>query len=255
MQVKTILNRIQKQRGFVYGAVHLEEQISGLALTIAIAPHGRNRPRCSGCGRRGGVYDRLAPRRFEFVPLWGIPVFLIYSMRRVSCPTLRRSGRVGPLGRRQVESKTTNQLRVVPGDLGQAFELDRDEAQVFRTSWGDQVFRSVETRRGLGSPSHAELFRHSKRSGSTKSSGNSEQTYLTLVYQIDVSCAAADLGRRETDREDADRVFSTGWVTIESPGLRFVCSDMWKPYLNVDSMGRSSSITLLFSIVSTSSLT
>ena len=53
MQVKTILNRIQKQRGFVYGAVHLEEQISGLALTIAIAPHGRNRPRCSGCGRRG----------------------------------------------------------------------------------------------------------------------------------------------------------------------------------------------------------
>src|SRR5439155_20300751 len=55
MQIKTILNRIQKQRGFVYGTIQLEEQIGGLALTIAVAPHRRNRPQCSGCGRRGGV--------------------------------------------------------------------------------------------------------------------------------------------------------------------------------------------------------
>ena len=41
MQIKTILNRIQKQRGFVYGAIQLEEQIRGLALTIEIAPHRR----------------------------------------------------------------------------------------------------------------------------------------------------------------------------------------------------------------------
>ena len=35
MQIKTILNRIQKQRGFVYGDVRLEEeQIGGLTLTI-----------------------------------------------------------------------------------------------------------------------------------------------------------------------------------------------------------------------------
>jgi transposase len=87
MQVKTILNRIQKQRGFVYGAVQLEEQIGGLAITVAITPHRRNRPQCSGCGQRGGVYDRLAPRRFEFVPLWGLRVFFLYMMRRVACPT------------------------------------------------------------------------------------------------------------------------------------------------------------------------
>jgi hypothetical protein len=35
MQIKTILNRIQKHRGFVYGTVQLEEQIGGLALVIA----------------------------------------------------------------------------------------------------------------------------------------------------------------------------------------------------------------------------
>ena len=36
MQIKTILNRIQKHRGFVYGTVQLDEQIAGLALTIDI---------------------------------------------------------------------------------------------------------------------------------------------------------------------------------------------------------------------------
>ena len=87
IQIKTILNRIQKQRGFVYGTVQLEEQIGGLAVTVDIAPHRRNRPRCAGCGHAGPVYDRLAPRRFEFVPLWGLRVFFLYVMRRVACPT------------------------------------------------------------------------------------------------------------------------------------------------------------------------
>ena len=41
MQVKTILNRIQKQRGFVYGDVRLEDLLDGLALTVDLYPmHG-----------------------------------------------------------------------------------------------------------------------------------------------------------------------------------------------------------------------
>ena len=85
MQVKTILNRIQKHRGFVYGDVRFEEQLDGLALTVDLYPHARNRPQCSGCGDRGPQYDRLAPRRVEFVPLWGLRVFFLYMMRRVAC--------------------------------------------------------------------------------------------------------------------------------------------------------------------------
>ena len=63
MQIKTILNRIQKHRGFVYGDVRLEDQVDGLALTVDLYPHARNRPRCVGCGQQGPQYDRLAPRR------------------------------------------------------------------------------------------------------------------------------------------------------------------------------------------------
>src|SRR5215207_7642237 len=133
MQIKTILNRIQKHRGFVYGTVQLEEQTAGLA------PHRRNRPRCAGCGEAGPVYDRLAPRRFEFVPLWGLRVFFLYMMRRVDC---RRCGvtveRVPWAdGKHQL---TTTYLWFL---AGWAKRLSWQEvARVFRTSW-DQVFRSV----------------------------------------------------------------------------------------------------------------
>ena len=44
MQVKTILNRIQEHRGFVYGEVRLEDQFDGLTLTVDLYPHARNRP-------------------------------------------------------------------------------------------------------------------------------------------------------------------------------------------------------------------
>jgi transposase len=34
-------------------------------------------------------YDQLSERRFEFIPLWGFLVFLLYTVRRVDC---RRCG-------------------------------------------------------------------------------------------------------------------------------------------------------------------
>ena len=158
MQIKTILNRIQKQRGFVYGTVQLEEQIGGLALTVDLAPHRRNRPQCSGCGQRGRVYDRLAPRRFEFVPLWGLRVFFLYTMRRVDCAALWRdaSSRCrGPTG-------STSSRRPTCGfSPTWAKRLSWQEvARVFRTSW-DQVFRSVAMAVAWGRD-HVDLHRHSR---------------------------------------------------------------------------------------------
>ena len=46
MQIKTILNRIQKYRGFVYGPMRLHGQGATLRLEVEIYPHLRNRPRC-----------------------------------------------------------------------------------------------------------------------------------------------------------------------------------------------------------------
>ena len=86
MQLKTILNRVQKFKSFVYGAVRWVEADAVPALEVDIHPRAGSRGRCSGCDRQRAGYDRWSPRRFEFVPLWGIKVFLVYAPRRVDCP-------------------------------------------------------------------------------------------------------------------------------------------------------------------------
>ena len=44
--------------------------------------------RCAQVAANGrpGYDDNAEPRRFDFVPLWLIPVVLVYTMRRVACP-------------------------------------------------------------------------------------------------------------------------------------------------------------------------
>lgn len=68
MQLKTILNRIQKQPGFVYGAIRLAESGGRLQLEVELRPRANRQPRCSQCQRPRPGYDTLAPRRFQFVP-------------------------------------------------------------------------------------------------------------------------------------------------------------------------------------------
>ena len=85
MQLKTILNRVQKFKSFVYGSAQWERIGGETALLVEIYPRRNGRPICSGCGFPGPGYDTLDVRLFEFVPLWGIPVFFVYRMRRVEC--------------------------------------------------------------------------------------------------------------------------------------------------------------------------
>ena len=85
MQLKTILNRVQRHKGFVYDSCELKGK-KGLVLEVVVRPDKRGNPICSGCQQPGSGYDTLKPpRQFEFVPLWGICVFFIYAMRRVDC--------------------------------------------------------------------------------------------------------------------------------------------------------------------------
>jgi len=57
MQVKTILNRLQKQPGFVYGAVRFGEEAGRLHLEVDLRPRANRQPRCAGCQRPGPGYE------------------------------------------------------------------------------------------------------------------------------------------------------------------------------------------------------
>ena len=77
MHIKTILNRVQKFKSFVYGPVRWVEDASEPTIEAELRPRTNGRALCSGCGRKRPGYDTLPTRRFQFIPLWGIQVFFI----------------------------------------------------------------------------------------------------------------------------------------------------------------------------------
>lgn len=54
-------------------------------LLVYLVPDKRYKLICSKCGAKGPGYDTLKERQWKHVPLWGIPVLLIYTPRRVAC--------------------------------------------------------------------------------------------------------------------------------------------------------------------------
>ena len=84
MSIKTILNRCHPIRYFVYGAA----RFVGEQIHVVVRPRAGSLCHCGECGGRGPTYDTARhPRLFEFVPLWGYVVFLVYRMRRIDCST------------------------------------------------------------------------------------------------------------------------------------------------------------------------
>ena len=85
MQIKTILNHVQKFKSFVYGEARLSSNTDQPTLEVDVHERRNSWALCSVCEQPASSYDRHRQRRFEFIPLWGIKVFLLYAPRRVDC--------------------------------------------------------------------------------------------------------------------------------------------------------------------------
>src|SRR5215471_10611673 len=83
MELTTILNHCYRHRGFVYQQARWGEDKK--SIEIKVRPRHRSAAICSGCHKPAPGYDHLPERRFEFIPLWGVLIFLWYRMRRVQC--------------------------------------------------------------------------------------------------------------------------------------------------------------------------
>ncbi len=226
MQLQTILNRVQKFKSFVYRKARWLETEKTLALEIDIVERANSRPICSGCGRPGPGYDRLPRRRFNFVPLWGILVFLAYAPRRVNC------SRCGVLVESMPWALGKSRLsRTYAWFLaGWAKRLSwKEVAEVFHTS-GDNVFRSVQMAVEWGL-AHRELEKV-EAIGIDEIAWKKGHTYLTLVYQIDTHCKRLLWigGKRKVKTLMG---FFRWFGDERSHKLKYICSDMWKPYLKV----------------------
>ena len=226
MQLKTILNRVEPFKSFVYGKVRWVEGAGRLTMEVEVHARKNGRPICSGCGRPGPGYDRLPQRRFEFVPLWGMAVYFVYAMRRVNCPTCGVTVERVPWADGKCHLTTSYRWFLARWAKHLSWE---EVAGLFRTTWRN-VFESVK---------HAVSWGLAHRNlGGIEAIGVDEiqwrrgHRYLTLVYQIEDGMKRLLWVAEERTEESLRGFFKM--LTDEVRGsIRFVCSDMWQPYLNV----------------------
>jgi len=226
MRLKTILNRLQKQPGFVYGAARWVATPGEMAVEVALRARSLSQPLCSGCGQRCPGYDRLATRRFEFVPLWGVKVFFVYALRRAACPSCGVRVEVVPWAEGKHQVTTTFSWFLARWAKRLSW---KEVAEAFQTSWSS-VFRAVEMAVEWGRD-HLDL-EGIRALGIDEIQWQRGHHYLTLVYQIDENCKRLLWIGKDRKVKTLLRFFR--WFGKERSGaLEFLCSDMWKPYLRV----------------------
>lgn len=226
MLIKTLLNHVEKHKSFVYKDVRLAGTVGCEHIEVDIEPRSNGKPLCSGCGRPGPAYDRLETRRFSYVPLWGIAVFFLYAMRRVACPVC--GVRVEQVPWADGKSPITKSYAWFLAVWARRLSW-KEVAACFGTSW-DTVYRSVAWVVSYG-------LEHRDLSGVTaigidEVAMHAGHKYMTVVYQLDKGCRRLLwIGKDRTERTLKNFFFWFGEKRTAT--IRYVCSDMWKPYLKV----------------------
>ena len=229
LELKTILNRIQHFRGFVYRDIRLRGPRGKLRIEVRIEPHQSMGARCSKCRQPAPGYDRLPERWWRFIPLWGIVTWFLYAPRRVECAVHGVVVEYLPWS----DGKRPITLAMMDFLARWARHLSwRQTARAFHTSW-EAVYRSVEwfVQWGLA---HRQL--QGVRSIGVDEihwgKGKRADNFLTVIYQIDAQCRRLLwVGRRRTQATLRRGLAALGQEVLGE--LRFVCSDMWQPYLKV----------------------
>ncbi len=230
MQLKTLLNRVYKLPGFVYGKIRLVpagKRGGRDRLEVEVRPRAGTKARCSGCGKPGPGYDRLRPRRFQFVPLLGLACYFVYAMRRVNCA---HCGKVKVERVPWAEGKRQS-TRALDWFLASwAKHLSWQEtANAFAVSW-DRVYRAVGMAVAWGRERVS--LEGITSIGVDEIAWQSGHKYLTLVYQLDAGRRRllwVGKQRKITTLES----FFTWFGEQRAAQLQVVCSDMWRAYLRV----------------------
>ena len=226
MQLKTLLNRLERHKGFVYGVPRFGTCNDGdTRIEVPIRSRKNGKPVCSCCGEKCGGYDHLDERSFDYVPLWGIAVVFLYTMRRVNCS--RCGVKVERVPWSAGKSPLTRSLVLFLADWAKTLSW-QEVAQRFRVNW-HQVFDSVRYVVEWG-------LAHRDVSGVT-AIGIDEvhfgkgQRYLTVVYQL-----CGDVRRLLYVGQRRDTASLTAFFDERGAqwcaGIKHVCTDMWRAYLN-----------------------
>ena len=245
MRIETLLNYCHPLKSFVYSKCRLKLRNVRPTLVVTIEPRKNGKVYCSVCGNACRCYDRLDIREFDFVPLWNIPVHFEYQMRRVNCPQC--GVRVEQIPWANGKSHTTKAFELFLAQWARKLSW-KETARSFGTCW-DTVYRSVKVVVAYG-------LKHRNLEG-IEAIGVDEiqygkgHKYLTVVYQLDAGMRRLLYVGKERTTKTLLRIFFE-FGKERTAQLKFVCSDMWKPYLKVIAKKAPQALNILdrFHIVS-----
>jgi len=224
MLLTRLLNACHRFPGFVYERARLCERSK--TIEIEVRPRRGSKARCSGCSRAASGYDQLAVRRFEFIPIWGFAVVLLYAMRRVQCRGCGVKVEEVPwaMGKHTLCKAYMQFLAHWARKVSW-----KETAQAFHTTW-EKVFHAVEyvVQWGL---EHRQLD-HIRAIGVDEIQYGRGHQYLTLVYEIEAACQRLLWVGQERTTESFQQFFDYIGTQL-SKKIEFVCSDMWQPYLQL----------------------
>lgn len=237
--VKTILNLKEKYPLFVYRDIRLNEKSKNPRIEVQVESRKGSKGICSGCGHTCPGYDHLPQREFIHVPLWGIPVVLIYCLRRLQCSIC--GGVVAEVVPWNTgKSPLTTSYAWFLSEWAKLLSM-QEVARQFKSTW-HTVFSAVamavtwgRERMDLSSITAigVDEIHWSKKLG-----------FMTLVYQIDKHYKRL-LWCGEKRTEKTIKGFFDWFGEERSLALKFVCSDMWKPYLKVIALRAEKALNIL----------
>lgn len=209
----------------------------GSELIVTIAADLRYHPRCGVCGTPGDYRDTLSERRFRHVPLWAIPVTLVYAPCRVTCPHCK-AVHVESMPWAAGKKQLTRALAIAVATWAKSLPW-LQVARHFQCSWGTvasavaYVVAFGLARRDLSQITHIGVDEISRQRG---------HVYLTNVYDLKTGTL---IWSGEGRTRETLHAFFDFFGKERTANLIGICCDMWPSYIDTI-RARAPQATLVF---------
>ncbi len=197
----------------------VEEDMNGLEIRLARIKN-RKLP-CSVCGKRSWTYDTLKERIWRHVPMWGIPVRLVYAPHRVNCKSCGIKVERIPWG--PSKSPISLPLIILLATWAKLLAVDV-VAQLFGVCWAT-VGSAVKQAVAYGLENRD--MKNVRILGIDEISRKKGHVYHTQVYDLERKRL---LWSKEGRSAETLKAFFVELGPERTEKIEGVCCDMWAPY-------------------------
>jgi transposase len=222
--LRSILRDVQPIKGFVYQSVRYSKAVPH-CIEATVVPRAGSQGCCSRCGRTAPTYDH-APRCRAWLlpPVFKFALVLFYIMRRVNCPHCGVVVEKVPWA--SGKHSLCDGFRLLLARWARKLSWE-ETALSFHVSWAD-VYASVQwvVEYGL----QHRVLENICVIGVDEICVRVGRVFWSLIYQVDAEMTRLLWVGHDRTEETLVRGLNSLGAEV-CAGIRFVCSDMWEPYL------------------------